>query len=442
MDTIKKLPYSLEAEQSVIGSILLDSQCLSDVFSVCRSSDFYVEAHRDIVECLYVMQNMGEEVDIITLIEALKSSGVYNDETGKEYLYRIAESVPTAKNVKKYAEIVAEKALLRNLIGVAADITDICYEQTGDISHIVDIAEQKIFQLTSNRNTKEFTTLTQAVLSTLDRLHKLQGDDRDNYMGIKTYFSDLDREITGLNNSDLVVIAARPGMGKTSFALNIAQNIAVKANKTVAIFSLEMSTEQLAERMLSSEAFVDSQKLRTGKLDDSDWEKLASASGILGQAKILLDDSTDITVSEMKSKLRRVKNLGLVIIDYLQLMGSGAKTANRVQEVSDISRSLKVMAKELNVPVITLSQLARGPESRDNKRPLLSDLRESGAIEQDADAVWFLYRDDYYNKDSEAKNICECIIAKNRHGGTGKVDLQWIGEFTRFFTQEKIHNEP
>lgn len=442
MEVLKKLPYSLEAEQSVIGSVLLDPKCISDVFSICRPSDFYVESHKEIIDCLYAMQNSGEEIDIITLIEALKQRGSYDEENGKEYLYRAAENVPTAKNVRKYAEIVSSKALLRNLISASEDIIGMCYEGADEVSHIVDAAEQKIYELTSNRNTREFTTLTQAVLLTLDRLHKLQGEDRDNYMGIKTYFSDLDREIIGLNNSDLIVIAARPGMGKTSFALNIAQNVAIKANKTVAIFSLEMSTEQLAERMLSSEALVDSQKLRTGKLDDSDWEKLAAASGILGQTKILLDDSTDITVSEMKSKLRRVKNLGLVIIDYLQLMGSSAKTANRVQEVSEISRSLKVMAKELNVPVVTLSQLARGPESRTDKRPMLSDLRESGAIEQDADSVWFLYRDDYYNKDSEIKNVCECIIAKNRHGGTGKIELQWIGEFTRFSTQEKIHHEP
>ncbi len=441
MDDLRKLPYSLEAEQSVIGSILIDPGCIGDVFSVCQASDFYVEAHRDIIDCIFSMNNKGEAIDIVTLLSALVENGVYSEETGKDYLYSVAQSVPTAKNVKVYAEIVAQKSVLRGLIQASNDISDICYEQSGDVSHIVDTAEQKIFNITASRNSKEFVTLTSAVVSTLDRLHKMQGEDREEYLGIKTHFSALDNEISGLHNSDLIILAARPGMGKTSFALNIAQNVATKSNKKVAIFSLEMSTEQLAERMLSSEALVNSKNLRTGNLNDSDWDKLADAAGALCRAKILLDDSTDISVSEMKSKLRRIKNLGLVIIDYLQLMGGNSRSGNRVQEVSEISRALKIMAKELNVPVITLSQLARGPESRTDKRPMLSDLRESGSIEQDADSVWFLYRDDYYNKNSENKNLCECIIAKNRHGSTGKVDLQWIGEFTRFTSKEKWLDE-
>ncbi len=442
LDNLKQMPYSLEAEQSVLGAILIDPACISEVVSHLKQKHFYVPQHKEIYEAILEMFNIGIEIDVITLLDKLKSRGVYDDASGKEYLFKLAEVVPTSKNVSRYIEIVFEKSILRDLIEASAKIEDMCYSSAGKGSDILDNAAQMIYDITKDRDTKGFTTLSQAVLTTLDKLHKLSGDQRDNYIGIPTFYSDVDRLIVGFNNSDLVLLAARPGMGKTSFALNIAQNVASKTGKTVAVFSLEMSTEQLAERMLSSEAFVDSQKIRRGDLDESDWEKLASAAGVLGATKILFDDSSDITVSEMKAKLRRVPNLGLVVIDYLQLMSSGKRSDNRVNEVSEISRSLKIMAKDLNVPIITLSQLSRGPESRSDKRPMLSDLRESGAIEQDADLVMFLYRDDYYDKESEKRNICECIISKNRHGETGTVELQWIGEFTRFSSQEKVHNEP
>lgn len=442
MDGLKQLPYSLEAEQAVLGAILIDPVCISEVVGLIKTKYFYVPQHKEIFEAILEMFNESHEIDVVTILEKLKERGVYDEAGGKEYLFRLSEAVPTSKNVSRYAEIVSDKAVLRELINASDEIEEMCFEGAGESKDILDSAEQKIYNITRDRDSKGFTTLSQAVISSLDRLHKLSGEDRDFYMGVPTYFHDLDKLIVGLNNSDLMIIASRPGMGKTSLALNLAQNIATKGKRNVAIFSLEMSNEQLAERMLSSEALVDSQKIRRGDLNDSDWEKLAGAAGILGSTNILLDDRANITVSEMKAKLRRVKNLGLVIIDYLQLMTSGRRSDNRVAEVSEISRSLKIMAKDLNVPVICLSQLSRGPEARKDNRPLLSDLRESGAIEQDADLVMFLYREDYYNKECENRNICECIVQKNRHGSTGTIELQWLGEYTRFTSLEKVHYEP
>ena len=439
MEGLKQLPYSLEAEQSVLGAILIDPSCINEVISLLKTKHFYVPSHCGIYGVMLEMFNSGNEIDVITLLEKLKARGVYDEAGGKEYLFRLAETVPTSKNVSKYANIVLEKSILRELIIASGDISEMCYEGAGEASEILDAAEQKIYNITRDRDLRKFTTLSEAIIQTLDKLHKLSGDERDNYIGIPTYFSDLDRIIVGLNNSDLILLASRPGIGKTSLALNIARNVAVRAEKTVAVFSLEMSIEQLAARMLSSEALVDSQKLRRGDLNENDWERLASAAGILGNADILFDDSGGITVGEMKAKLRRVKNLGLVIIDYLQLMSSSSRSDNRVQEVSEITRSLKIMAKDLNVPVITLSQLSRASELGKGRKPILSDLRESGAIEQDADIVMFLYRD---NTDSEMHNICECIVAKNRHGATEKTELMWIGEYTRFSTRERLHNEP
>ncbi|MEG1719585.1 MAG: replicative DNA helicase [Clostridia bacterium] len=430
MDSLKQVPYSLEAEQSVIGSILIDPMSVDEVCSDLKSNYFYIKSHREIFECILEMYNLNIPIDAVTLLDKVKSRGNFDEGSGKEYLFGLAQTVPSSKNIKKYAQIIIEKYILRELISASSEINDTCYEAAEESRILLDLAEQKIYNISNGIDSKEFVPISAAVVETIEKLHMLSGDDKEKFLGLQTYFSDLDR-----------LLAARPGMGKTSFALNIAQNIASKTDKAVVVFSLEMSTQQLAERMLSSEAMVNSDKLRTGDIPDDDWERIAMAAGILGHSKILFDDTPGATVMQMKSKVRKVKNLGLIVIDYLQLMSTNSKSSNRVQEVSELSRNLKIMAKELNVPIITLSQLSRGPESRENKRPMMSDLRESGGIEQDADVVMFLYRDDYYNKDTENQNECECIVAKNRHGKTGTAKLQWIGEYTRFTSQERIHNE-
>jgi len=427
----RKMPFSLDAEQSLLASIMIDPSCMDTVATLVSADDFYLSEHTEIFS---VMQNMylkSKNIDVVTLINELTVNGVYDEAGGREYLRLIAESVPSAANAKDYAKIVRDEAILRQLIEAGEAISDAAYTGDDEAEVLVEFAESKVFSIAEHRENKNFTHIRDALIMVYDRLKTL-ANDPDAVKGTPTGFDDLDRVIVGLGNSDLVLVGARPGMGKTSFTMNIATAAAARLKKAVCVFSLEMSAEQLANRMLSSEAQVDSYKLRSGQLEESDWEAVAYASSRLSEMEILIDDTPGITVTGMKSKLRRVKNLGLVVIDYLQLMQGDKRNDNRVQEVGDISRGLKLLAKELNVPVVTCAQLSRGPESRTDKRPMLSDLRDSGAIEQDADIVMFLYRDEYYNEDAGSQSVAEVIVAKNRHGSVDKVKLGWIGQYTKF----------
>ena len=440
-DMQKNLPCALEAEQSVLGSILIDPNCFADLTEIIHADDFYLDEHGEI---FYAMQDLfakSREIDLVTLIDTLVSRGVYNEEESKKYIKVIAQTVPSAANVLDYAKIVREKSLLRSLIGAADEIRETAFSAQGDVKDIIDSAEAKVFSIAQGSESKGFVHIREAISRTYERLDLL-ARDKDAASGTPTGFSALDRTIVGLGEGDLVLIGARPGMGKTSFAMNIATNIAKSSQKNVCVFSLEMSAEQLASRMLSSEALVDSYAIRSGNLTTDQYKKLADAAADLSESNILIDDTTGITVTRMKAKLRRVKNLGLVVVDYLQLMQGERNSDNRVLEVGDISRGLKILAKELKIPVICCAQLSRGPESRTDKRPMLSDLRDSGAIEQDADIVMFLYRDEYYKAPGEGEqSIAECIVAKNRHGSTGTVKLGWIGQFTKFITQDLDHEE-
>ena len=430
----RQAPQSLEAEQSVLGAMLIDSRCVPDVIGILKPEDFFLRQNREIYETIYTMFNFSQVIDPVTVLTAMQERGV---EASTDYLKQLMEITPTAANVVRYANIVRDKAMLRALATAAGEIAETVYQGMGTPAEILESAEKKIYALRKGERGDSMEHIGTVLHKVFDRLAELAQSDSD-IPGLSTGLVDLDRKINGLNRSDLLLIAARPAMGKTSFALNIALNVAKKYGQTVAFFSLEMSREQLAMRLLSGESFVDSQKMATGKLSDEEWSKLAMASAALSQTDIRVDDNPSITVAEMNAKCRRLDNLGLVLIDYLQLMtgsGYGRQAENRVNVVSDISRALKIMAKELNVPVICLSQLSRGPESRQDKRPILSDLRESGAIEQDADEVLFLYRDDYYHENSEEKNVAECIVAKNRHGETGTVKLQWLPQYTTFASQ-------
>ena len=437
----KQVPQSLEAEQSVLGSMLIDERCVPDVIGLLQPDDFYLQQNREIYETIYTMFNFSQHIDPVTVLDKLKERGVYDEQHSYDYIAQLLQITPTAANVKQYCAIVRDKALLRNLGTAAGEITGLVQEGVGTAQEILEASEKKIYSLRKENSGDSLQHIGKVLLNVYDRLEELAESGSD-IAGLSTGLHDLDRKINGLNKSDLLLIAARPGMGKTSLALNIALNVAKSTEKTVAFFSLEMSREQLATRLLSNESFVDNQKLTTGKLDEEDWGKLSLASSALSQTDIRVDDNPAITVAEMNAKCRRLDNLGLVVIDYIQLMTAAApgKTSeNRVTVVSDISRALKIMAKELNVPVICLSQLSRANESRTDKRPMLSDLRESGAIEQDADSVMFIYRDDYYNENSEEKNIAECIVAKNRHGETGTVKLQWLPQYTTFSNLEWKH---
>ena len=374
-------------------------------------------------------------IDVVTLIDALVKNGVYGTgDEGRKYIKIIAEIVPSAANVKDYAKIVRDKNILRRLIGVCSEISDTAYSEQDDVTHLLDSAEQAIFAIAENNETKGFTHIREAILANYEHI-KLLKTDKAAAAGQPTGFSDLDKVLVGMGPGDLILVGARPGMGKTSFTMNVATKVAQYSKKAVCVFSLEMSAEQLASRMLSSEALVDSYALRSGNLSNDDWEKLARASSMLSECEILIDDTAGMTVTGMKAKLRRVKNLGLVVIDYLQLMQSDRRIDSRVNEVAEISRNLKLLAKDLRVPIITCAQLSRGPESRTDKRPMLSDLRDSGAIEQDADVVMFLYRDEYYDaadKKDGIQNTAEIIVAKNRHGSTANVKMGWFGAFTKF----------
>ena len=442
---LKQLPHSVEAEQAVLGSMLIDPRCVSEVIDKLRPDDFYLRQNKEIYETIYTMFNYSLTIDPVTVLENMKQNGYYDENQSRGYILQLMDTTPTAANVGEYIEIIKDKTLLRRVAEAAGELTAMIQEGTATGQDILEAAEQKIYAIRQGRAARGLIPISQVIIDVYDRLEELAASDRA-IPGLSTGLRDLDRAISGLNNSDLILLAARPGMGKTSMALNILLDAGKKSGKKVAFFSLEMSREQLALRLISSECFVDNKKLVTGKLSDEDWESVAAAADSLNRSTILIDDDSNITVADILAKCRRVEDLGLIVIDYLQLMQSaGGKSntrgENRQQIVSDISRSLKIMAKDLNVPVLCLSQLSRANESRQDKRPMLSDLRESGAIEQDADIVLFLYREGYYNADAENPNLAECIIAKNRHGETGKVELQWTPEFTTFTDMEWRRDE-
>lgn len=440
----RQAPQSLEAEQSVLGSMLIDERCVPDVIGLLRPEDFYLRQNREIYETIYTMFNFSEKIDPVTVLDKMKERGVYDEAHSYDYIAQLLQITPTAANVKQYCAIVHDKALMRDLAGAAGEISEMVYDGAGTAQDMLEAAEKKVYALRREDAGESLQHIGKVLLNVYDRLEEL-AQSGSEIPGLSTGLHDVDRKINGLNKTDLLLIAARPGMGKTSMALNIALNVAKKyPDKAVVFFNLEMSREQMAMRLLANESFVDLQKLVTGQLTEEDWGKLSIASSALSQTDIRVDDNPTITVAEMNAKCRRIENLGLVFIDYLQLMTAAAPGKagdNRVTVVSEISRALKIMAKELNVPVVCMSQLSRANESRTDKRPMLSDLRESGAIEQDADSVMFIYRDEYYNKDSEDKNIAELIVAKNRHGETGTVKLQWLPQFTTFSDLEWKHGE-
>ena len=438
----KQVPQSLEAEQAVLGSILIDSRCITEVVGLIKPEDFYLEQNREIFETIYTMFNFSQTIDPVTVLDKMKELGYYRDNSRK-YILDLMEITPTAANVVRYANIVREKSMLRGLGQAASDIHEMVQEEVGTASEMLESAEKKIYALRKGEHGDSLEHVGTVLHRVFDTLTELSQSDSP-IPGLSTGLRDLDTKINGLNKSDLLLVAARPAMGKSTFSLNIGLNVAKKYNKTVAIFNLEMSREQLVMRLMACESFVELGKLVTGKLNEDEWGKLCMASASLSQTDLRVDDNPSVTVAEMNAKLRRLDNLGLVVIDYLQLMngsGYGKSSENRVQVVGEISRSLKIMAKELNVPVICLSQLSRAVESRTDKRPIMSDLRESGAIEQDADIIMFLYRDEYYNPNSEDKGVAECIVAKNRHGETGTVKLQWIPQFQTFADREWKHAE-
>ncbi len=421
--------------------MLTDKDAIMAAVEVLREDDFYREDNRTIYSAILNLYNRAEPVDIITLRKELQSMKQLEAVGGLEYIAKLPDKVPTTANIEQYIRIVEEKSALRALLKTANELISLGYDETEEVEDILDMAERKIFDVIQKRNQKGYTPIKDILVDSFTQLEQLY-NQKQRITGVPTGFSDLDYLTAGLHKSDLVIVAARPAMGKSAFALNIATNAAVRANVPVAIFSLEMSKEQMTNRILCSEAMVDSNKVRTGKVEDDDWQKLASASGELSQAQIYIDDTPGISVMEIRAKCRKMKlerDIGLVVIDYIQLVQGSNKRANasREQEISEISRSLKILAKEINVPVIALSQLSRSVEQRPDHRPMLSDLRESGAIEQDADIVMFLYRDDYYNEDSEKKNIAEVILAKHRSGSTGTVELLWLGNYTKFANLDK-----
>ena len=439
---IKRVPpHSIEAEQSVVGAMLMDRDAITTASEIICGDDFYQTAYGVIFDSVVELFNEGKPVDLITLQNRLKEKDVPEEISSLEFVRDMLAAVPTSANVKYYAEIVAEKSTLRKMIKMNEEIANACYLAKEPVEAIMERTEKKVFELVQNRNNGDFVPIKQVVLNALEKIEK-SSKSKGTVTGIPTGFIDLDYKTSGLQPSDLILVAARPSMGKTAFVLNIAQHVAFRQNKTVAIFSLEMSKEQLVNRLFSLESYVDAQLLRTGNLKDSDWEKLIEGAGIIGRSNLIIDDTPGISISEMRSKCRKYKlehNLELIIIDYLQLMSGsvGGRSESRQQEISDISRSLKALARELHVPVISLSQLSRAVEQRPDHRPMLSDLRESGAIEQDADVVMFIYRDDYYNKDTEHMNEAEIIIAKQRNGPIGTVTLTWLPQYTKFANSQR-----
>ena len=424
--------------------MLIDASCIKDVMDQLQPEDFYLRQNREIFETIYHMFIYSRPIDGVTVAGEMEKNGTYNEDT-RPYLVQIMEVTPTSANVGEYVRLVREKALLRQVASAAADITAMVQNGGGDAGETLESAEQKVYAIRRGRSGQSMVPISAVLQEVMDRLAELSNGGGNTLPGLTTGLSALDNKINGLGKSDLVLLAARPGMGKTSMALNVALSGARASNKTVAVFSLEMSREQLVTRLIATEGLVENQRLMTGNLRESDWQRIAEAASNLSRMDIRIDDNPLLTVADMNAKCRRLDNLGLVVIDYLQLMtsagGKGYSGENRQQAVSDISRMLKIMAKELQVPVLCLSQLSRANEKREDKRPMLSDLRESGAIEQDADVVLFLYRDDYYNEDSDKHNIAECIVAKNRHGETGKVMLRWMPEYTAFGTLENRYDD-
>lgn len=433
------LPHSMEAEQSVIGSMIMDREAIVVASELITGDDFYNKQYGILFETMVELNDKGYPVDIVTLQEKLKEKDVPAEVSSLEFVRDLITAVPTSANIKYYANIVAEKATLRRMIRLNEDIANTCYAGKEKLDYILEDTEKRVFQLVQRKNTEDFTPIRQVVMNAMDRV-EAASRNKGSVTGIPTGFLDLDYRTAGMQPSDLVLIAARPSMGKTAFVLNIAQHVAFKQNKTVAIFSLEMSKEQLVNRMFSLESNIDAQNLRTGQLNDEEWEKLIETAGVIGKSNLFIDDTPGISVSELRSKCRKLKlekNLSMIIIDYLQLMSGSGRSESRQQEISDISRSLKAIARELSVPVLALSQLSRAVEQRPDHRPMMSDLRESGAIEQDADVVMFIYRDDYYNHETEKKDIAEIIIAKQRNGPIGTVELAWIPKYTKFANLQK-----
>lgn len=440
----KQMPHSVEAEQAVLGSMLIDSRCVSDVIPEIKPDDFYIEANRDIYETIVSMFNYSMTIDPVTVIDRMKVDGIYTP-TSSGYIIELMNITPTAANVMEYVSIVRDKAILRAVASAAEDINGMVFDGGGTVEEILETAEKKIFAIRESRSSgglEPISRVMQIAYASISEAAK-----RENGIpGISTGLVDLDKMIMGLNNSDLILVASRPGMGKTSIAMNMALHAAKSTGKSVAIFSLEMSKEQLAMRLLAGESFVDSKKLKTGRLSTEEWKRLAMGAASISKTNILIDDNPSLTVADMNAQCRRVRDLGLVVIDYLQLMTSagGKKTSaneNRTQIVSDISRMMKIMAKELNVPILVLSQLNRASADRQNKRPALTDLRESGSIEQDADIVLGLYREGYYNQETENPNAAECVVLKNRHGDTGIVEMMWIPEYTTYTSVEKRYSD-
>ena len=441
---LRQAPHSPQAEQAVLGSMLIDPDCIKDVMDKLQPEDFYLRANRDIFETIYHMFIYSRPIDGVTVAGEMERNGVYNDNT-RDYLVQLMDVTPTSANVMEYVKIVLDKSLMRQVAAAAGSIAAMVQEGNGDAGDMLESAEQKVYAIRRGRSAQNMVTVSMVLQDVMNHLAELTASGGKTLPGLSTGLSAVDAKINGLNKSDLLLLAARPGMGKTSMALNVALSAAKESGKTVAIFSLEMSREQLVTRLIASEGLVENTRLVTGNLRESDWQRIAEAASSLSRMDIRIDDNPLLTVADMNAKCRRLENLGLVVIDYLQLMtsagGKGYSGENRQQAVSDISRMLKIMAKELQVPVLCLSQLSRANEKRDDKRPMLSDLRESGAIEQDADIVLFLYRDDYYNSDSEKRNVAECIVAKNRHGETGKVELRWMPEYTAFGTLENRYDD-
>ena len=439
-----QMPHSPQAEQAVLGSMLIDADCVKDVMDQLQTQDFYLRTNRDIFETIYQMFVYSKPIDGVTVAGEMEKNGKSNEQT-RSYLVQLMEVTPTSANVMEYVRIVQEKSLMRQVAFAAGRITAMVQQGTGSAGDMLEAAEQRIYAIRRGRSAQGMVPVSMVLGDVMSQLAELSARGGKSVPGLSTGLSAVDAKINGMNKSDLLLLAARPGMGKTSMALNVALSAARESGKTVAIFSLEMSKEQLVTRLIASEGLVENQRLITGNLRESDWQRIAEAASALSCMDIRIDDNPLLTVADMNAKCRRLDNLGLVVIDYLQLMtsagGKGYSGENRQQAVSDISRMLKIMAKELQVPVLCLSQLSRANEKREDKRPMLSDLRESGAIEQDADIVMFLYRDDYYNSDTEKRNVAECIIAKNRHGETGKVELRWMPEYTAFGTLETRYDE-
>lgn len=444
------MPYNLEAEQSVLGSILIEPSCMETVVAEINAESFFLPQHKAIFSSMMMMYTQSRAIDPVIIADVLAKNGTYDTAGGRDYLLQLAQSVPSTANIENYVAIVKEQYYLRSLVEISNDIIDKATGSDADASIILESAEQAIYNMRQGRDKNGPTKVSEVIVNDVyNNLALITGEDKEKYKGISSGFGMLDKYLTGLNKSDLILIGARPAMGKTSFALNIAQNIAMGARKKCVVFSLEMTKQQLAERLLSAQAGVESQKLKTGELTDSEWERLGAAAGQFNDVELYLDDSSSITVPEIKSRIRRMKNVDCVIIDYLGLISSATKKENRVQEVSEITRNLKMMAKDLNIPVICCAQLSRGTEGHGkNHKPQLSDLRESGSIEQDADIVLFLYREDYYRNDvAEDKqdeidaNKTELIVAKNRHGATGTIEMTFDKEFTRFRSVDKSHYE-